>query len=82
MAAVTSTAARQARPGAERPDLEVDADRDAVCGPEAGEPVDLIPAGGPGHDHRQHDRDAPPRRTMATRVQGPAPAAAAAARRR
>ena len=32
IAAVTSTAARQARPGAERSGLEVDADRDAVDG--------------------------------------------------
>ena len=46
--------AGQAR--AERPDGEVDADRDPVRRPEAGEPVDLVAVDGAGHEHGQHGR--------------------------
>ena len=45
--------AGQAR--AERPDLEVDADRDPVVRPEAAEPVDLVVVRDPDHDDHQQD---------------------------
>ncbi len=47
---------RQAgEPRADRLDLEVDADGHPVRGPEPGEPVDLVAARRPDHDHKKHD---------------------------
>ena len=47
----------QCEPGVERADLEIDADGDPVRLPEIGEPVDLVAARRPRHDHREHGRD-------------------------
>jgi hypothetical protein len=49
---------RQAgEPRADRLGLEIDAEGHPVRGPEPGEPVDLIAARRPDHDHEKHDRD-------------------------